>query len=240
MFVAEIGLNHKGDEATAFRMLNRMVNTDLDAITFQIPQPAFYEQVKHWGGPLSKEYYEKAIDTVHKSKKLVGFAIVDKNMISFLDRCGADFWKSLSTSISDDNLQAKLKKTGKLVFVSTGISDEEEILNASKKLGNIKLIHTQLSPNVEDANLKVISRLRNLTGMEVAFGLHCSDLDVLYLSVAFNPSDYFFYVKENLHEDYPDNKHAILVDRVDEVVRKLKDLEKALGSGVKEKQENRL
>ena len=47
-------------------------------------------------------------------------------------------------------------------------------------------------------------------------------------------------MKENSQEKYPDDKHAILVDRVDEVVGKLRDLEKALGSGKKEKMQSRL
>lgn len=240
MFIAEIGMNHKGDEARAFKMLKELVGGEVDAITFQIPEPDFYEQVKEWGGPLSKEFYKKAIDFVHKNNRLIGFAVANKSMVSFLNMSGADFWKSLSISISDEDLQDELQKTGKLIFVSTGISDEEEVLRASKKLGNVKLIHTQLSQSVADTNLKAISRLRNLTGKEVAFGLHCSDLYVLYLSVAFNPSDIFFYVKENSQEKYPDDKHAILVDRVDAVVGKLRDLEKALGSGIKEKMESRL
>lgn len=240
MFITEIGLNHKGDEIRAFRMLKELVGAEVDAVTFQIPEPDFYERVKEWGGPLSKEFYKEAIDFVHKNNKLIGFTVADKSMVSFLNSSGADFWKSLSISISDEALQDELQKTGKLTFVSTGISDEEEILRASKELGNIKLIHTQLSQHVEDTNLKAISRLRNLTSKEVAFGLHCSDLYVLYLSVAFSPSDYFFYVKENSQEKYPDDKHAILVDRVDKVVGKLRDLEKALGSGKKEKMQSRL
>lgn len=240
MFVAEIGLNHKGNETKAFEYLKRLVSTEIDGITFQIPKQDFYDRVKEWGGPLSNDFYKKAIEFVHQNNKLIGFALGDKSIIPFLNRSGTDFWKLLSIYITDEELQNELQKTGKLIFVSTGVSDEKEIIEVSKKLTNIKLIHTQLSQRLEDTNLNVISRLKNVTNKEVAFGLHCSDLSVLYLSIAFDPSDIFFYVKENPLEKYPDDKHAILLGKVNKIVKNIRDLEKALGSGTKEKMDSQL
>lgn len=235
MFIAEIGLNHKGKKTRAFKMLKALINTDIDAITFQIVEPAFYEKIKKWGEPLGKDFYKHAIDFVHKNNKLIGFAITDKSMISFLDSAGTDFWKSLSTSILDNALLNELRRTNKPIFVSTGISSESEIVKISKKLKNIKFIHTQLSQKVEDTNLKAIDRLRKVTNREIAFGLHCSEHNMLYLSVAFEPSDIFFYVKDNSQEKFPDNEHAIIIDNVDNVIKTLKEFKKALGSGIKEK-----
>ena len=240
MFIAEIGLNHKGDEQAAFRFVQKLVQTQAEAITFQIPNPEFYEKVKDWGDPLPNTFYKKAIDFVHKHHKLIGFAVGDKKIIPFLDQSGADFWKSLSIYINDKDVMGALQNTGKTIFVSTGVSDEQEIVRKSKELGNLKLIHTQLSQKLSDTNLKAISRLRELTGIDVAFGLHCSDHTVLSLSLAFSPSDFFFYVKENLHEKYPDDKHALLMDEVDATIQRLNELREALGSGIKKKMESRL
>ncbi|OGZ33192.1 MAG: hypothetical protein A2V69_01540 [Candidatus Portnoybacteria bacterium RBG_13_40_8] len=235
MFISEIGKNYKGSETRAFKMLKKLISTDIDAITFQVVEPTYYDKIKKWGGPLSKNFYKNAIDFVHKNNKLIGFAITDKKMISFLNSAGADFWKSLSTSILDDALLSKLQKTNKPIFVSTGISSEKEIIKMSKKLKNIKFIHTQLSRKIEDTNLKAIDRLRRLTNKKIAFGLHCSEHNILYLSVAFEPSDIFFYVKDNSQEKFPDDEHAIIIDNVDNLVKTLKKLKKSLGSGIKEK-----
>lgn len=235
MFIAEIGLNHNGNEAKALRMLKKLVKTDVDAITFQIPKSEFYKKNKSSGGPLSRIFYKNAINFVHKNNKLIGFAIADKDMISFLDEAGADFWKSLSIDILNNILMKKLQKTNKLIFVSTGISNEDEILKVSKKLRNIKFIHTQLSHKVEDVNLKAITRLKKLTNQEIAFGLHCSNVYVLYLAIALEPSDIFFYVKDNLREKVADDEHAIIINRVNEVLRILKTLTKSIGTGIKEK-----
>ncbi len=240
MFVSEIGINHKGDENRAFEILKKLVNTNVDGITFQVRNAVFYNKVKSWGGPLRNEFYKEAIQYIHENGngKRIGFAVEDQNMIPILDSYGADFWKLLSISITDPAIQDEFQKTGKHIFVSTGTADEQTVLEVSKRLKNITLLQTQLSQELRSTNLNAINRLRYLTNKAVGFGLHCAYLDVLYLSVAFNPSDLFFYVKENTTEKYPEDSHAFTIDKVDELIQKVKNLELALGNEVKEKMES--
>ena len=179
MFIAEIGLNHKGSEKKALKMLEELMTTDIDAVTLQILPPEFYQITKEWGGVLTQDFYKNMIDFVHKNNKLIGFAIKDKEMVSCLNLAGADFWKILSGSILDNALLQQLQKTKKPMFVSTGLSDEREIIKASKKLKNATLIHTQLSHNLEDSNLKAIERLRKVTSKKIDFGLHCANHQAL-------------------------------------------------------------
>lgn len=240
MVIAEIGLNHKGSEAKAARMLRSLVKTGIDAISFQIPSALFYEKAGLYGKPLSKQFYKKAIKFVHAHNKSIGFAIADIDMISFLDKEGADFWKTLSTDIFNYRLQSALQKTNKVSFISTGLSDESEILEVDKRLKKAIFIHTQLSERVEDVNLRAIARLKNITKKKVAFGLHCSNINVLYLSIAFEPSAIFFYVKDDVMEKYPDDEYAVTIDKVNKLAKNLKELKKTLGSGIKKKIRNKL
>lgn len=240
MIIAEIGLNHRGSEEEGFRMLKELVKTDIDAVTFQIREEGYYDKSKPHKNRLSNDFYKKAVEFVHKNSKRIGFAVADVKMIAPLDGYGSDFWKTLSWDISNEKLQDELKKTGKEIFISTGVSDEKTILKTGSKMKDAKFIHTQLSQKVEDTNLNAIKRLKDVTKKNVAFGLHCSDFRVLYLSLAFEPSDIFFYVKENAEEKYPDNDHAIVMDKVDEVAKGLNGMKKALGKGIKEEMENRL
>ncbi len=203
MIIAEIGINHKGSVARATRMLKTLVGTGVDAVTFQIPKSEFYEKNKQYGGPLERGFYKKAASIAHRRKKAIGFAVSDIGIVPFLDKSGADFWKTLSSEISNDKLQAVLQKTGKPVFISTGFSGEEEIIAAGKKYNNIKFIHTQISSRIEDVNLSAIVRMGKITGKEAAFGLHCNDHHVLYAAMALGPSDIFFYVKERANENTP-------------------------------------
>jgi len=242
MIIAEIGLNHMGNEQLAKTMLKKLVETAVDAVTFQIAKPEFYDGSAPWRKPLSKPFYQEAIMLAHQKRKPLGFAIADPEIARFLDAGGADFWKTLSTDVRNTTLQHALTRTGKPLFISTGLSDEKEVVEVSKGIDRtgIKFIHTQLSHNVEDANLGAIKRLRDVTGIEVAFGMHCSDINVLYLSSAFSPSDIFFYVKGDAEEEYPDNEHAVKISDVESVVSELKSLGLSIGSGIKENFGDRL
>lgn len=233
MVVSEIGVNHKGSMIRASVMLKKLLKTSVDAITFQISKPELYDKNKTFGRPLTGKFYTRAIELAHKNNKLIGFAIADIAMIPFLNARGADFWKTLSSDISNYKLQNELQKTKKTVFISTGLSGEEEIIRAGEKFKNIKFIHTQLSSRIEDANLSAIKRIRAITGKDTAFGLHCADHRVLYLSLAFDPSDIFFYIKEKAGEKYPDDEHAILIKEIDRLIKGMGGLRRSVGSGVK-------
>ena len=58
---------------------------------------------------------------------------------------------------------------------------------------------------------------------------------VLYMSLCYTPSDILFYVKGNSGFEYPDDKHAIALDDVHAIANNLKNLSKAIGSGIKNK-----
>ena len=69
------------------------------------------------------------------------------------------------------------------------------------------------------------------------------------MSLCFNPSDILFYVKfeskakaawEQKGFPYPDDKHSINVQDVEGIVNNIRLLSKAVGSGVKEKMDNKL
>ena len=76
--------------------------------------------------------------------------------------------------------------------------------------------------------------------MDVAFGLHCSAIAVMYLAVAFQPSGIFVYVKDEKEESFPDDSHAVLLNKLDKIIAELRQLEKAIGTGIKRKMEDRL
>jgi len=235
MIIAEIGLNHMGSELMAMKMLKKLVKKKIDAVTFQIKKPSFYTEDRPYKRKLSNDFYKRAIEYTHRNNKLIGFAIADKNMVHVLNHGGADFWKTISSDFSNYNLHRKLQKTGKVTYVSTGFSNEKEIIRISKKLRNIVLIHTQKSNLIEDCNLKAISRLSECTKIKVAFGLHCSDILALYLSIAFEPADMFFYIKEDPKIIYPDDQHAILIRNLDGILEKITKLRKTIGDGIKVK-----
>ena len=151
----------------------------------------------------------------------------------YFDSMGPDFWKTLSWDFKNYSINKRLQATGKLVFMSTGLSGMEDILEISSVWKNIVLIHTQLSQKIEDVNLKAVDTIRNRTNLPVAFGLHCNNHEVLKLAVGFEPQAIFFYVKEEGVSGLIDDEHAIFIHEVKDIVKNLRILSTAVGSGRK-------
>lgn len=233
MIIAEIGINHEGSEMVAHNMLAELLETSIDAITFQIPSEEYLNGEEPKRTPLSNQFYKEAISQTHLSKKLIGFACGDANMVELLDDCGTDFWKTLSFDIFNEELQNMIQKTSKLTYISTGISSIDDIVKANKMYKNIKFIHTQVSNDIKDVNLQAIDTIKKETNRDVAYGQHCNEKKVIYISMVYKPSDIFFYVKESNSNEYPDGPHAIVIDEVEQIIQDLNNLKQAMGDGQK-------
>ena len=240
MLIAEIGLNHLGQSENLINYIDKLIETDVDAVTLQVREPEFYDE--KWGGhpagffnlELHKDNYFYVKEKIRASGKKFGIAIGDINYINFFESLNVDFYKVIRNDITDFKLIDKLIETKKEVIVSTGLSSNIEISKFVNYIGdnkNFKLNHTQLSYDIEDCNLNAIKNMKQNYGLEVSFGNHCKDINVLYMALCYNPSDILFYVKHI--ENVPDSEHAIHLSKVNEVVNNINNFKKALGTGIK-------
>lgn len=240
MIIAEIGLNHLGDEAYAREYLDSLCAGPVDAITFQIREKTFYRNNPQYAGcVLTDDFYRRAARSARESNKQFGMAICEIDLLKECEEWGTDFYKVLSKDLSRFEFVSALLSTGKLVFVSTGTSGEDDIRRLMDHVGGkqngLRLVHTQISYDIADVNLRAIHRLRELLGVPVAFGSHCEVPEVLYAAQIFEPSDIFLYVKGRRRDHHPDEKHALHLDEVGSYTGKLKHIALAIGSGRKEK-----
>lgn len=239
-FIAEIGLNHCGSIERAQRLIEDLCHTSVDVISFQIRESSFYDKTHPRKVELPFSFYKEAIELVHRSKKLMCIAIADYKQISRFDEMGTDLWKTLSWDLNNDELLGALQKTKKKIYASTGMSSIDEIKTASRKWKEVEFIHTQLNDAIESTNLKAINTIRNVTGHQVAFGLHCTEHEVLFTAIAFAPSSLFFYVKDETDAEHPDDLHAIPVGLVEEKINTINKLIKSVGDGDKCAMENNM
>ncbi len=76
-----------------------------------------------------------------------------------------------------DLFNAILKTSADEIYISTGISSYIELDDVIPKLASqdkrVKLIHTQLSNEIEDVNLKAIEVMGSKYNVPVAYGHHC-------------------------------------------------------------------
>ena len=90
-------------------------------------------------------------------------AIADIKYISFFKNLNVDFFKVIRNDIKDKKLLTELIATKKKIFVSTGMASHKDIEEFVYFIGDNKkqfrLVHTQLSNNLEDCNLKSIGSM---------------------------------------------------------------------------------
>jgi sialic acid synthase SpsE len=245
MIICEIGLNHLGDCDYADEYLTQILDSPADAVTFQLREKAFYADPAYAQLTLPQAYYKEASRRIRRSDAKFGVALADEEAMDFCESLEPDFYKVLSQDITNFSLiDGLVRKTDKPLFVSTGMSDQDEIGDFFQHIkhvsGRFRLVHTQLTQKLDRVHLKAIPFLHREFSLPVAYGHHCDNLKVLYLSLAFSPSDIFFYVKGARESAHLDEDHAILLGDIVEVVSNLKSLPASIGRAVKLKMENEI
>ena len=242
MIIVEIGLNHLGSKKILSEFLNNIPD-NVDGVSIQIISDDFFNNPKYSKLKLSEEILLNFINKLLLLGKKVGLAIDDHTKINKFIPDKISFYKILSKDIKNKQLIDAVKNTNaESIFISTGMSDyktlDDIIPQLVKSDERIKLIHTQLSNSVNQVNLKAIESMRARYKTPVAYGHHCSLVNVIYTSLGFLPESIFFYVKGNKNLKYPDNYHAIKVDDVEGVVDDINILKKSIGDGMKIAMEN--
>jgi sialic acid synthase SpsE len=235
MIICEIGLNHMGSIKYANEYIDKIIKSKADGILFHIREKSFYEN--HPKLLLPDKFYIAAIKKLKRNKIKFGITLADPDKVEFCEKLGVDFYKIFSRDILDYKIITKIKSTKKRTFVSTGMSDLNEInkfVNIIKnEVKSFTLIHTQLDNNIEKVNLKAILLLKEKFKMNIGYGNHASNIFTIYVSVAYEPSDLLFYVKGNKFKKHIDEPHAIQLNDLENFIVNLRDLKKSLGNKTK-------
>ena len=225
MIIAEVGLNHMGLPDLAEEYVRTLVSYHVDGISFQIREPEYYLNPKKSHYKLDLSEYIKLSNITKNAGKKFGIAVADIAVIDFLESIDTDFYKIIRNDITNIELVDKLISTGKKIIVSTGMSSDEDISSFMKHVGandNIVLNHTQLSYDEHDCNLSAIKTLKDKYNCNVSYGNHCANVNTIYMALCYEPSDILIYVKgTSLTFTYPDDKHAIPINRFGLVCRNL-------------------
>lgn len=236
MIIAEIGLNHLGVVSSAYAYIDALAETKVDAITFQVREKDFYKESCNKHFIFEEKSYDSFSKYVKSKGKLFGIALGDESIIDYFESIDTDFYKVIRSDMLNDELMSGLLSTGKKVYVSTGqasIDQIDECMHKYSKYDNLILNHTQLSPNVEDANLSAIKTLRDIFKARVSYGSHCINPNVLYMSLCYEPESVLFYVKACDLMRYPDSLHAVRLDEVRELCENIIRLKSSVGDGKK-------
>ena len=241
--ICEIGHNHNGSLAYAEEYVEDLILIKPDAITFQFRELNRYNGADY-NLQLNNSFYAKNIQKIQNNGIDVGIAIADIRKILFFEELNVKFYKVLSKDIENYDLIEQLILTKKIVYVSTGMSDYDQIQRFVDFIGpsknKFRLIHTQLTYEIEEINLKAINILKDKFGLPVAFGSHSNNSNIIYASTVLEPHAIFFYVKGKRIKKHLDEEHAINLKDCVSLIKNIQDINIALGSGIKRMMINRI
>jgi len=141
----------------------------------------------------------------------------------------------LGISINNKDLINELKKKEKKIYISLSKGSNLKIKKCFEYFGSKKrlnLIYTSMSYDPTDLNLKRIIDLKKIFKLPVGYGHHFNKKYPLYLSLFYNPSFYFIYIKYFLKRNrkYPDDDHAFLTKDLNKLYDDIREVKLILAN----------
>lgn len=254
--IAEIGINHNGSVENAKKLIKGAHSTGVNAVKFQKRTPEIcvpkdqwnVERDTPWGRMTYIEYRHKIefnkndyaeIDKYCKSLGIIWFASCwDEPSVDFIEEFNPPLYKMASASLTDEGLMLRHKKLNKPLIISTGMSTIGEIKSSVELFGidNLLIAHsTSAYPCKNDElNLRMISTLRNLYPVTpIGYSGHETGLAPSQAAIALGAS----FIERHITLDRAmwgtDQAASVELTGFDRLVRDIRDIEKALGDGVK-------
>ncbi len=261
--IAEVGINHNGSLDIAKKLIDAAVFAGCDAVKFQKRTPELcvpreqwdLERETPWGRISYIDYRHKVelgfrefeeIDDYCKRKKIDWFASPwDELSLDFLESFKPVAYKIASASLTDNSLLTAIKKTGRPIMLSTGMSTMEEVEAAVEFLGIDNLMLAQSTSSypciVEELNLRVIQSYKEkYSDVPVGYSGHETGLAPTLAAVALGAS----FIERHITLDRAmwgtDQAASVEVQGMFRLVKDIRDIEAALGDGNKKVYESEL
>ena len=260
--IAEAGVNHNGSITIAKKMIDRAKEIGADAIKFQsfkadkltvknAQKAAYqkntteqdqsqYEMLKSL--ELSKESHFELFNYC-KLKNIVFLSSpFDMDSIDLLVDIGVEQFKVPSGEINNIPYLRKLGQFGKPILLSTGMSTLGEIENALTVLtdagiekNRITVLHcnTEYPTPMEDVNLRAMLTIKNAFGVNVGYSDHTKGIEVAIAAVAMGAAVIEKHFTLDRSMPGPDQLASIECDMFESMVKAIRNIEIALGDGIK-------
>ena len=253
--VGEIGINHNGDIDIAKQLVDLAKWAGADAVKFQkrTPELAVPADQKDkmretpWGYIPYLQYRQKVefsepqyreIDAYCKQKGMEWFVSVwDENSVEFMEAFNPPCYKVPSASLTDRTLLKYLKKTGRPIILSTGMSTMQQIKTAVAEfdINNLMLTHTTSTYpcTPDELNLRMISTLRENFPCPVGYSGHEVGLVLSAVAVAMGACLVERHITLDRAMWGSDQSASVEPGGLQKLVKYIRVTEQALGDGVK-------
>jgi len=256
--IAEAGINHNGNFVLAKKLIDNAVKAGADAIKFQtfktenivtltaekaeyqkdIIDESQYKMLKKF--ELSDDDFWNLFNYAKKSGIIFLSSPFDEESVDFLDKIGVPAFKVPSGEITNFPLLKKIGQKSKPVILSTGMAtlgEVEDALNYLYKQGikEIILLHctTSYPAPVKSVNLRAMETLRCAFQMPVGFSDHTTGIIISIAAVSMGACviEKHFTLDKTLPG--PDHKASLEPRELIALVKGVRDVESALGNGIK-------
>lgn len=262
LIIAEAGVNHNGDMALARRLIDVAAEAGADLVKFQTfnadrlvttrARKADYQTQTTNAGEsqhamircleLTRDMHE-ALVAHCKSRGIQFFSTgFDPESVDLLANLGLDCFKISSGEITNLPYLRHVGRYGRRVLLSTGMATLGEIesaLDVLEQAGTSRDRVTVLHCNTEyptpmvDVNLRAMLTIRDAFGVAVGYSDHTLGIEVAIAAVALGATviEKHFTLDRNLPG--PDHKASLEPDELKAMVAAIRNIERALGDGIK-------
>ncbi len=254
--IAEMSANHLMNFDRAKKIIYELKDSGVDAIklqtytadtiTIDCDNEEFQIHGGLWDGDTLYNLYKKAYTPWEWQEELVEYARsfglacfsspFDMTAVDFMENINMPAYKVASYEANDIPMIRKIAKTGKPILISTGVAHLEDIeraLNVCKEEGNENVILLKCTSAYpcpyEDMNIRAIPLMRNTFDCLVGLSDHTLGGEVALGAVALGAKVIEKHVTLKREDGGPDGAFSMEIDEFVEMVRQIRNLEKALG-----------
>lgn len=262
LIIAEAGVNHNGDLDLARQLVDAAVAAGADIVKFQTfnanrqvtrtakkadyqaqatdSKESQHEMLRRL--ELSDEMHKELI--AHCAARNIGFFSTgfDVESVDLLISLGQDCFKIPSGEITNLPYLRHIGRLGKAVILSTGMATLGEIEAAIDVLeqagtprANITVLHctTEYPTPMAEVNLRAMQSIHAAFGVAVGYSDHTPGIEVAIAAVALGASviEKHFTLDRNLPG--PDHKASLEPEDLKAMVAAIRNIEIALGDGIK-------
>jgi N-acetylneuraminate synthase len=261
--IAEIGINHNGSIALAKKLVDGAVKAGCDAVKLQKRTPELCTPKEQWNvmrdtpwGRMSYIDYRHKVefgwrecvefDRHCKKRGILWFASCwDEESVDFMENFEPPCYKAASASLTDLDLLRRMKATGRPLMLSTGMSTMAEIEAAIAAVRDCNLLVAHSTSSypcpVEALNLRMIQTLkRRYPECPIGYSGHETGLAPTLAAVALGATFIERHVTLDRAMWGSDQAASVEMGGLAKLVQNLRDIELALGDGVKRIHESEL
>lgn len=261
--IAEAGVNHNGSLGLAMKLIDAAAEAGADAVKFQtfradriVSKSAGKAEYQIGTTDISESQYEmlRKLEIDREAhRELIAYCDergimflstpFDHESIDLLDTLGLSIFKIPSGEITNLPYLRHVGNLGHKIILSTGMSEMDEIeealgvlVKAGTRKEDIIVLHatTEYPCPMDEVNLKAMNTIAEVLGVRVGYSDHTVGIEVPVAAVSLGATVIEKHFTLDRTMDGPDHKASLEPDELKAMIAAIRNIEKALGNGVKE------